>query len=362
MSDPAFTWLTQQLARTSRTEGSSHTKRNYLWLLDENAGDEWRSLSPNPQVQVISNRWDLAHAMSAAGWQAQFSDFDFNQLADNSLDGIFYRVSKEKALVNHLLNQSWRCLKPAAPLWLCGQKNEGIKTWLDKTCELFGCAKQGQKNGMAYVGQLHKQRPFAASEQLDDSHYTQLRAIEIPGTPTAIYSKPGQFGWNKADQGSALLISELGKHLQQRLLHARHCLDLGCGYGYLSLQASRLPECASIKHWTLTDNNAAALASARHNTQAWGINAEVIGDNCAAHIQGEFDLLLCNPPFHQGFDVEGELTDRFIASAKRLLSKTGVAIFVVNQFIPLEKKAADHFRHCQLLCNNGRFKLLALSH
>lgn len=348
MSDPAFSWLLQQL---------QHSNGNCLWLLDENAGDEWRNLQPIGGVSIISNRWDLAAAMQAVGWRAQFSDFDLSAIPEQSLDAVFYRISKEKAVVQHLLEESWRCLKPEAQLYLAGQKQEGIKTWLDKAGALLGSGKQGQKQGLAYVGALAKQQPYTSHEHRGDYH--QLQAINAPQQP-AIMSKPGQFGWNKADQGSALLIANLEVALQQRQPHT--CLDIGCGYGYLSLHASRLAACAQITHWTLTDNNAAALHCAAQNLRTWGLKGDVVGDNCGEHIHGQYDLLLCNPPFHQGFEVEGELTQRFINTAHRLLAAQGLALFVVNAFIPLEKKAASRFRHCELIANNGRFKVLALSH
>lgn len=351
MSDPAFSWLLQQLQQRQPAPA--------LWCLDENATPEWQSLRAQSELSVVSNRWDIAQAMGQQGWNAQFCDLDLNHIADNSLAQVYYRISKEKPVVHQLFNQAWRCLQPGGRLYIAGQKNEGIKTYIDKMAKLLGCSKTSQKLGMAYVAVLEKHNAFAAELALDTSDYEQLRPI-YSDSQGQILSKPGQFGWNKLDQGSAFLIEHLVLALQTQGVQPTSCLDLGCGYGYLSLMASRLPACQTIAQWFLTDNNAAALLSARENTLAWGLNAQVLGDDCAAHIQVPVDVILCNPPFHQGFSVEGELTERFVAAARRLLKNNGLALFVVNQFIPLEKKAAGLFRHVQTLANNGSFKLVLL--
>ena len=117
-----------------------------------------------------------------------------------------------------------------------------------------------------------------------------------------------------------------------------------------------------LEQRTLTDNNAAALHVARHNCELNNINADVIAADAGDQIQQTFDLILCNPPFHQGFSVDGDLTDKFILSTKRLLARHGTALFVVNQFIPLERKARQHFRQVNILANNGSFKLVTLGH
>lgn len=351
MSDPALQWLLEKI---------NHADNTGVWCVDENADESILALSPKSGIDAISNRWDVATALSGKGWLSIFSDFDLAAFGSNSQDHFFYRVSKEKAITHHLLNQAWRCLKQGGRLYLCGEKNEGIKTYIDKIAACFGCSKQAQKNGQAYVAILEKQQEFAATEMLDDSDYSRLRLIATE--PLQIFSKPGQFGWNKLDQGSAFLVAELPRILQRENSTLKKALDLGCGYGYLTLMASQLPACRSIEDWLLTDNNAAALLSAAENMAVNGLSARVTADDCAANLETTVDLLLCNPPFHQGFSVEGELTNKFLAAARRLIARGGLAVFVVNQFIPLEKKAMPLFRQVETFATNGSFKLVILKH
>ncbi len=361
MSDPALQWLVQAIQQNQA--------RKALWLLDENTDAAQISQAPNSAIHLLSNRWDLAEQARKQGWNASFNDIDFSAFDDNSLDCVYYRISKEKPLVHQVFNQAWRCLKPGGQLFLAGLKNEGTKTFIDKLAKLWGCDKSMEKLGLAYVAILTKQLNYSPDQALDSSDYPQLRPIAPPDEvaellqPLQIFSKPGQFGWNKIDQGSWLLVQHLSAFIASFAKLPTSCLDLGCGYGFLSLTTSRLAITASINTWYATDNNAAALTSASCNLAQIASPSQqvrVFADNCAASMNEKVDLIICNPPFHQGFSVESELTERFLLAAKRLLNPGGCAIFVVNQFIPLERKAKPLFRDVKTLTNNGSFKLIAL--
>ena len=134
-------------------------------------------------------------------------------------------------------------------------------------------------------------------------------------------------------------------------------LDLGCGYGFLSVNAHQ----KGVDSILATDNNAAAVIACQQNFDRLGIKGAVVADDCAANQDERFDLVLCNPPFHQGFSVEGELTDRFLARAARLTARNGMALFVTNMFIPLERKAKGVFAGVDTFADNGSFKLVRLT-
>jgi 16S rRNA (guanine1207-N2)-methyltransferase len=110
-----------------------------------------------------------------------------------------------------------------------------------------------------------------------------------------------------------------------------------------------------------TDNNAAALIAMRRNAEHHGLAVEVVATDGAQGIDGPFDLVLCNPPFHQGFTMEDTLTARFLADTAQVLSPQGAALFVVNAFIGLEKEACKHFKQVSVLAHNRSFKLVRLS-
>jgi 16S rRNA (guanine1207-N2)-methyltransferase len=188
---------------------------------------------------------------------------------------------------------------------------------------------------------------------LPDQDYSLLRQVALDAELT-LWSKPGIFGWQKVDAGSAFLLEHLDVIWP---VAPQRVLDLGCGYGYLTVQAGRRWPAAEF---TATDNNVAAVAACARNLEQENIRGVALADDCAATVSGPFDAILCNPPFHQGFDVESELSLSFLQTAKRLLRPGGRALFVVNQFIPLERKAAALFDKVDIAARNRSFKLIAV--
>ena len=193
------------------------------------------------------------------------------------------------------------------------------------------------------------------SNYLDDKNYPEWTTIVA--AETELVTKPGIFGWNKIDQGSAFLIDYLVSHKDILPVQPQRIIDLGCGYGYLSVMANKM----FPVEYLATDNNIAAVNACKKNFAKHNIKGEVLLDNCAETITAKADLVICNPPFHQGFEVERDLSSRFLQAAQRLLNTSGLALFVVNGFIPLEKEAATLFTKVEVVASNKSFKVVAIS-
>ena len=344
MSDQAFDLLLTSLQQATG---------KLLWVVDENISTaELQRVQPRLNLSVICNRYDIAAAMRQQGFDVQLCDFESERYPAHSFDVICYRVSKEKALVHHIINTSAHWLKPGGKLLLSGFKNDGVKTYADKAVGHLGeltNKQRGSKTAMLFeVGAT-----YIDDCPLDDKDYSQPRLLEF--SELNFYSKPGVFGWNKVDKGSAFLIEYLPSFLQNFSSTPKTILDLGCGYGYLTMMAGALLPA----QFTATDNNSTAIALCQKNMALHEINGEAVLANCGDKLSGQYELILCNPPFHQGFDVEGELTDRFLNNTRRLLAPSGQALFVVNAFIPLEKKASGLFKQVETLANNRSVHALA---
>lgn len=325
-----------------------------LLIADENTLGVFADFGEQANLCTITNRFDVQQSLLNLGLNCTFSDFDFSGLADESLDCVFYRVSKEKPVVHHVINQAAKKLKPGGRLVFCGYKAEGTKSYFDKTKKLWRGDATLKKDGNNYTATLVlDQHPGA---ELDSKSYTQPRPC-ITINDADYLSKPGLFGWNKVDVGSQLLIDTLPHALDKMQSPATRLLDLGCGYGYLTLATKEL----DLEYRCATDNNSAALSISAANFERAGLAVETVAANCADRINQTFDLILCNPPFHQGFSVDGDLTDKFLQSIYRLLDKAGAAILVVNQFLPLERKAKERHFHCEALSCDGSFKVVVLT-
>jgi len=337
---------------------------NTLWVADENALGIARAITNNERFWGISNRYDIFMQMQERGLRSTFSDYDFSGLDSGSFDVVVYRVSKERPVVYHILNNALRLLKTDGKLLVAGEKNEGIKGYVDKAGKLFGCKAPAKKHGNAYTAEIVKHSDYGAQQNdgtlLDDKQYETLRPTgELIANDEILplFSKPGQFGWNKKDQGSELLISTAEAYFAKRSFPSS-VIDLGCGYGFLTLKTKGWP---TIER-SATDNNAAALASAKKNFSVADIVVETTADDCGRAIESKFQCVLCNPPFHQGFSNDADLTHKFLSSAARLTASGGLALFVVNQFISLEKMSLEYFVKAETLASDGQFKVIALHH
>ncbi len=350
MNDQSVELLVQQL---SRIQGKC------LIVADENwAATSWHRVahSGSSSRTLYSNRYEIAESAKQAGIETCFNDFDFSALEAASFDYILFRVSKERPVSHHIINQASALLVPEGKLLLSGEKNDGVKTYTDHACKLFGDRCKPQKNGNYYLASITK---YAVSDKLlDDKDYLNLRAIKSTEN-LPLQSKPGIFGWNKIDQGSAFLIEHLPTFLQSFAAGKapQSVLDLGCGYGYLSCAASL----HGFQQITATDNNAAALRACAENFDRLNINGNIIAGDAGSQLNKKFDAIICNPPFHQGFNIDSALTEKFLNASKRLLAPSGKALFVVNNFIALEKKAQDYFANVEEVARSGSFKLIRVS-
>ncbi|MEH6445407.1 MAG: methyltransferase [Oceanospirillaceae bacterium] len=325
-----------------------------LWILDENPPLNFPPSTDN--IEIISNRFDVVQRMQALGFKAYFSDFDFSELLQNSYQFIFYRISKEKALAHYIINKAHNLMKTDGSLIISGAKQEGIKGYIERATKLYPHVEVFKADKQHWGASFNQVELL--TNHLDDKNYTQLRSIsdKQPNTELRFVSKPGVFGWNKIDQGSKLLIEHLPtvfKHLST----PEKVLDIGCGYGYLSVHCARLFNCEV----TACDNNAAAIIACSENLSTIEKDYQVISTDCTADIQQKFDLIVCNPPFHTGFNVENDLTKRFLKGTADCLSSNGIAIFVVNLHIPLAREAEHYFKNITTVSDDKHFKVITLS-
>src|SRR5262249_34086873 len=157
--------------------------------------------------------------------------------------------AKEKALVHHIINATLEKLPLNGTLTLIGYKSDGTKTYIEKAAARARGELRIERDSGALLGEITRGEILADS--LDDQHYAQSRQLTFADDLT-VWSKPGIFGWKKIDEGSAFLCEYLNSVWPSA---PQRVLDLGCGYGYLTLRAARQ---WPTSQFVATDNNIAA--------------------------------------------------------------------------------------------------------
>jgi len=364
------------------------SEKNELWVCDDNFTHTSQNIDPaifNPigHTFFITNRVDThtaiglevsrQSALQTYPAYCYLSDFNFadmhlNKLKNNRLDAVYFRIAKEKALSHYIINQAIAHLNDNGRLILVGQKSEGIKGYADRLKKLLKLPISLEKNGdiyiVTYIKSTTNKTMLKAEDatQLDDQHYTEFKAIHELDLSThgsnidklTIHSKPGVYGWKKFDAGTQLLLHTLLKELDINTIES--ALDLGCGSGVIALALKHL----GINNVVATDNNITAIMATQHNALLHALDIKIIKDDCAKSIDQNFNLVLCNPPFHKGFDTHSPLTTLFVEQAMYKLYPKGEAWFVVNSFVPIEKNINVNKATYKTIINNKQFKIIRI--
>ncbi|MGM0564786.1 MAG: methyltransferase [Pseudomonadota bacterium] len=228
------------------------------------------------------------------------------------------------------------------------------------------------------------------------------KSFEIPEFDLKLSCHANVFAGDRLDIGARFLMEQFG-----RLPQAKHIVDLGCGSGVLGILARRQRPDAEM---SFIDESSMAVASARVNFQTNigdDKNARFIADyELSAHHCGSTtkqpsrtvrqiassavpprddntghcerseaicqnrledrraaeaahddtpDLILCNPPFHQGNTVSEHIGRQMIQQSKDALKPGGELWLVFNRHLDYPKLLRRLFGHTEVIAQNNKF-------
>ncbi|MCB9982983.1 MAG: class I SAM-dependent methyltransferase [Rhodospirillales bacterium] len=166
----------------------------------------------------------------------------------------------------------------------------------------------------------------------------------------AYQSWPGIYGWDKIDQGSALLAQHLPENLQGK------GADFGCGYGFL---ARYVVEHCAVHSMICVDADWRALEMCRQNLQGYGgaCNLNFLWVDCTKPVCEGLDFIVMNPPFHEGKVTNSEIGQAFIRIAAISLKPGGRLWMVANKQLPYETVLEQVFAKVEKLYEGQGFKV-----
>ncbi|VDZ05450.1 ribosomal RNA small subunit methyltransferase C [Escherichia coli] len=85
---------------------------------------------------------------------------------------------------------------------------------------------------------------------------------------------------------------------------------------------------------TLCDVSAPAVEASRATLAANGVEGEVFASNVFSEVKGRFDMIISNPPFHDGMQTSLDAAQTLIRGAVRHLNSGGELRIVANAFLP----------------------------
>lgn len=238
-------------------------------------------------------------------------------------------------------------LRIGGRLLLAGPTRGGIKSAIARMEKLFGNADTLRVKARHRVAVAVKRASITGPLP---APYTEV-TTEVRGQTVRFVSRPGVFAGLSLDQGTRVLIENM--HLRP----TDAVLDLGCGSGVVGLIAARLCPQGSV---TLVDASSMAVEAARQTLALNGVaNAEVLVSDCAAAVfDREFDVVVTNPPFHQGFGVEYDVARQFILDAAQVLRPDGRLYLVANRFIRYDRWIEEAFDNVATVYEDNHYRVL----
>lgn len=280
-----------------------------------------------------------------------------------TFDVVTVRLPKGKQLALQLLLDGYHALKPGGRLYFAGANDEGIKTHLKNLDRLFGSSvmlgfKKGCRVAMATKAEeaTALPKPFNEPWLAHDSveQFTSDKVDQAAERPLTICTQAGVFSAAKLDQGTAILLDQMAIEPGDRVL------DLGCGSGILGAVAAAQ---SGSGHAVLVDADVNAVEAARRTLSANELtNAEVVLSDGITQLKLDegslFDVVVANPPFHQGKGTHYDVGIQFIVDAASVLKDGGKLFLVANQFLKYESEVDRHLGQCKTIFKDGRFKVL----
>ncbi|MFZ5916287.1 MAG: class I SAM-dependent methyltransferase [Chloroflexota bacterium] len=268
---------------------------------------------------------------------------------DVAFDVVASHLPRGRAVAQQLIVEAAAVLKPGGRFYLAGHKRTGIKPFLDYARQVFGNA-QVLALKQSYRVALCLKDANTAAPPTDLDRWYEFTAQTGEG-PLGFVSRPGIFSWDRLDAGTRRLIQTM--HLRPD----DTVLDLGCGYGIVGLVAARQAHRGRVY---LADSNVVAVEAARRTLALHGvINAEARLSDCAAALSDlSFDVVVTNPPFHQGRATDYDVAHQFIRDAAHILQRRGRLYVVANRFIRYEHLLSELFHELSVPYEDNLYRVL----
>ena len=185
----------------------------------------------------------------------------------------------------------------------------------------------------------------------DESVKSERRNLyfDFKGQSFKFVSDNGVFSKNEIDEGSALLLETYIKYGKKG-----STLDVGAGVGLLGIVISKTNDC----NVCMLEINKRAVELSGINIVANGADkCEVYESDVYEKAEGEFDVVVSNPPIRAGKKVVFEILER----AKDYLTDQGELWIVIKKNQGADsarKKMNEVYGNCEIVKKNKGFYIL----
>lgn len=257
-------------------------------------------------------------------------------------DTAFIRLPKSKEALDMALHASAAMLPPDAPMIVFGANDEGIRSAPRQMAAVADGVDTARVKHHARV-LVGRRRVTIAGLKANLSDWRATTVLLLAGHERPWVSYPGTFAKGGLDPGTALLVANLPP-----LRSCARVLDFAAGTGVIAAAIAETPPTVSL---TLLERDAVALEAARENVPN---AAHVLGDSLSAVSGQRFDLIVSNPPLHDGRAETHAVLHALIETAPKHLSPGGSLLLVVQHRVPVLNLVETAFKGAATIIADDR--------
>ena len=258
----------------------------------------------------------------------------------------FVRLGKDRRALAMALHAAASLVAPGGAIVLFGANAEGVKS--------AGKALDEVAEDVATVDTRRHSRVLAGRRRVDIpglraslDAWCETHEITLNGRVRSWISYPGVFAAGQLDPGTAMLLDHLPPFERGSAV-----LDMAAGSGIIGAAVrERLAEVAV----DLVDNDAVAIAAARENAPE--VTA-ICGDGLAAAPRPRYDVILSNPPIHDGVEESLVFLQQLIADAPAHLRAGGILQVVIQSRIRALPWFEAAYKEAAIVTQDRRYQII----
>lgn len=198
---------------------------------------------------------------------------------------------------------------------------------------------------------VKKARLIFADFEKEKASNIYPQKIKMDGFEKPFINHSNLFSREKLDIGTRFFL----EHIPQG--NFQSILDLGCANGIIGIRARELNPGALINY---SDESYQAILSATENYQNhFNETPTLHWTNCFEDgTKNSLDLVLCNPPFHQGTTVGDFIATQMFKDSYQSLKKGGLIRVIGNSHLGYQTKLKHIFGNSKIVATNKKFMIV----
>lgn len=298
-----------------------------LLPLNLRAAQHLLDMAPKPQQPFLcaDALWALPQTPPLRHWHRRGSTTDFS-VWDGRFSGALIGLPRSRDELVMNLHLAAARLEPEAPLVLFGRKDAGIAAAERAAAGIFAQVTLAQTKFHGRILVAARPQNAGVIEHIDD--WRRAHTVSLLGKDISLVSYPGLFAGGMLDAGTALLL----RILPQMVKAPKLLLDYACGTGVLGMAARQLWPEAKLHS---LDTDALALRAVALNLP----EAERLQADSLSVCSARYDLIVSNPPIHDGARQDYGVVQKLVTMAPDYLARGGQLVMVAQQTVPVQRWA-----------------------